>query len=119
MKFVFVPIINMELARVSHHWNTHRLRHNRDARCPQGFPNQLYFLPHVVGCYDHKLPLDMEALEYLERNYSHSDPLPCEYWCYVQAINVMEMHNWQSPSKPDDGLHLYLNLLNHVHPPLN
>ena len=49
------------------------------------FPTS-YIFCNVVGCHDHKLPVDMEALDFLERNYSYYDSLPFEYWCYKEAV---------------------------------
>ena len=39
-------------------WNTHRMRANRNASCPSGIPDDLYFFPEVHGmevCYNYDI----------------------------------------------------------------
>lgn len=42
-----MDLIQEELARVAHEWNTHRIRTSSNA--PGGIPDALYFLPENEG----------------------------------------------------------------------
>ena len=43
--------------------NNHRIRNGRNAECPGGRPDVLYFNPAAAGATDYKFPLDGEKLD--------------------------------------------------------
>ena len=42
-------IVQTELDDFVEYWNTHKLRKNSHADCPQGIPNDLYDMPELVS----------------------------------------------------------------------
>ena len=42
-------IVQTELDDFVKYWNSHKLRKNNRADCPQGIPNDLHDMPEVVG----------------------------------------------------------------------
>ncbi len=50
--YVYVDLIERELSEFLTTWNTHKMRKTRSANCPGGIPEDLFYLPHLVGkCY--------------------------------------------------------------------
>ena len=45
----FMHLIQEELQRVKFEWNSHRIRPIRNTECPPGHPNELYFMPEILG----------------------------------------------------------------------
>lgn len=56
-RYCFLPIINRELYRVIQHWNEHTIRRNRNADCPSGKPDVMYFQPEIYQTRDYKMPI--------------------------------------------------------------
>ena len=46
---VFLPQLERELWDFVKHWNSHRMRHNRRAGCPNGIPDDLFDMPEQFG----------------------------------------------------------------------
>ena len=44
-----MQILQRDLERVRIEWNNHRLRPVRNSVCPSGHPNELYYLPQLLG----------------------------------------------------------------------
>ena len=45
----FQHLVQKDLDRIKAEWNSHRIRANRSSSCPSGYPNELYFLPGILG----------------------------------------------------------------------
>jgi len=46
---VFLPLLERELRDFVKHWNSHRMRDNRRAGCPNGIPDDLFDMPEQFG----------------------------------------------------------------------
>ena len=44
-----MKVIQQELDRARIEWNCHRLRPVRNSVCPSGHPNELFYLPQLLG----------------------------------------------------------------------
>lgn len=52
LRFCFMNVLRRDLCEVKQLWNNHRIRQSRGARCPGGFPDQLFFTPtHALQCH--------------------------------------------------------------------
>ncbi|XP_031573563.1 uncharacterized protein LOC116307446 [Actinia tenebrosa] len=51
LRYCFMNIIQKELDSVAANWNEHRIRKNSTAECPNGIPDELFFLPENSGQY--------------------------------------------------------------------
>lgn len=49
LRLCFQHLVQEDLDRVRKEWNTHRMRVTRSSSCPPGYPNELYFLPEILG----------------------------------------------------------------------
>eukprot|EP00731_Ephydatia_muelleri_P006772 Em0003g1020a len=47
--FVFLPLLRKELDEFKKRWNRHKIRNNRLASCPNGAPDDLYYLSAYQG----------------------------------------------------------------------
>ena len=63
MKFCFSGILQSELDNIKEMQNNHRIRNNRNAECPGGRPDVLYFNPAAAGAADYKFRLAGEKLD--------------------------------------------------------
>ena len=50
LAFVFIPVIQREMDLfIETVWNSHRIRHQKDAQLPKGIPNHVYCFPEKYG----------------------------------------------------------------------
>ncbi len=42
-------LVQKDLDTVKQEWNTHLIRPVRNSDCPSGYPNELYYLPEILG----------------------------------------------------------------------
>jgi hypothetical protein len=54
LRFSFMHLVQRDLSKVQAEWNSHRLRPVRNSECPSGHPNELYFMPEILGEYNIK-----------------------------------------------------------------
>ena len=53
LAFIYIPVIQKEMNIFRETvWNSHRVRHQRDAQMPKGIPNHLYAFPEQYGAED-------------------------------------------------------------------
>lgn len=50
--FVYGDLLQVALHDFKDRWNSHRIRHNRQAGCPPGVPDDIYNLPYLTGNHD-------------------------------------------------------------------
>ena len=49
--FVILPRLEEDVQEYVQYWNSHLMRHNRLADCPNGVPNELFELPSLHSEY--------------------------------------------------------------------
>ncbi len=59
LAIVFLPLLERELREFVRYWNSHPLRRNRVAECPQGIPDDLYDMPDNYGGENYLKPVDV------------------------------------------------------------
>ena len=53
LAFIYIPVIQKEMNIFRETvWNSHRVRHQRDAQMPKGIPSHLYSFPEQYGAED-------------------------------------------------------------------
>lgn len=58
LKFCFMDILQAELDRIAHHWNTHNIRPQKCYReLPTGKPDIMYFSPEIYDGHDYSTPV--------------------------------------------------------------
>ena len=51
LKLCFMHIVQDDLNSVREEWNSHLIRSSKGSCTPNGHPDELYFLPHILGSY--------------------------------------------------------------------
>ena len=67
--FTFSGLLQQELDM----WNNHCIRNSREAECPGGNPDVLYYTPSQSGDIECKLPLNHTDLELVKQNTEYPD----------------------------------------------
>ena len=49
LRFAFMHIIKREIEQVALEWNNHSIRHSSYAVVPNGTPEELFFMPSILG----------------------------------------------------------------------
>ena len=49
LRLSFMELIQKDLNRARSEWNLHQIRPPRTSANPSGHPNELYFLPQILG----------------------------------------------------------------------
>ncbi|XP_068674224.1 uncharacterized protein [Montipora foliosa] len=64
LAFIYIPVIQKEMTIFRETvWNSHRVRHQRDAQMPKGIPSHLYSFPEQYGAEDCGFPVTNQALD--------------------------------------------------------
>lgn len=119
--FVFGDLVERNLLLFRDTWNSHRIRPSavtdRIVR-PAGVPNILYFAPEMsnINALNYKLPLcnaDVTVTEVYASEYVSGENL-CSKEFHELASILMSENSWDKPKNSNEGLNLFLNLLNHI-----
>ena len=111
LRFCFMHLIQGDLDDVRRDWNTHRIRPSRDAYCPAGVPDELFYLPPppAEDCMIRDgPPLPVEVMDQLE------EPRICDSEDMEQyLIYLCVVHGWcHPPVDINAASELYFNLVN-------
>lgn len=108
--FCFAGILQNDLDKVKHHWNSHYIRASRYDTI-KGRPDELYFLPERHGGVDNLIQaISSEQLEYLSENliFNEVENDYQEYFDYLILNSELQMPvDWR------DALDLY-NAIIHI-----
>lgn len=105
--FSFSNLLQKELDKVQHHWNTHYIRRSRHETLA-GRPDELYYLPENVNAENHAHAVDDEKYQDMlnyRRDYQE-DSMYQEY--FTSIFTQME---FGQPNNWNEALTLYHNLL--------
>ena len=80
--YVYGPLLRRDLEEFVLMWNTHRMRHNRNAYCPPGVPDDLYYFPEHNG----KFSVHVYIIHVSICIYQHVDVLLLLFPAQVQRI---------------------------------
>ena len=111
LRFCFMHLIQADLDYVRHDWNTHRIRPSRDAHCPAGVPDELFYLPPppAEDCMIRNAPaLPAEVMEQVEEPRVCDNEDLRDYFIYL-----CDTHGWHHPAADVNAAsELYINLHN-------
>ena len=111
--FCYESVLQEDLDKVKHHWNSHRIRPSRNGTVP-GIPDVLYFLPENFGCCDCKVMISGEKLDELNINVQSDDVNEIEDECHLYQEYfhyVMENENLQFPTSAVEAHNLFVQLI--------
>ena len=114
LRFCFLGILQEELDETRRLWNNHFVRKSRNAECPEGRPDVLFYTPSLVGGRDCRLPFveaDVNlALPYCEapEHFGSSD------YIVDFAALIMNEGNITMPRTPHQAKELFITLLQNV-----
>ena len=110
LRFCFLKLVQNDLDEVRRDWNTHRIRPSRDAHCPAGVPDELFYLPpppaeDCMICS--AAPLPAEVVDHLEEPRICDDDSLYDYFMYL-----CNLHGWNhQPADVDAATELYFSLV--------
>lgn len=112
IRFSFTGLIQDELTRIARHWNLHKMRPCANTESLPGRPDVLYFLPELHDTLDYKVFVPSDELSIAEDVCCDAIPeTGCSPEFQELANLIMEDESLQNPTTPDEGLLLYLTLL--------
>ena len=109
MKFCFSGILQSELDNIKEKWNNHHIRNSKNAECPGGKPDVLYFNPVAAGVTDYKFPLAGEKLDQVLRICVY--PFFVNYKALPPASLIMTEENIRAPKNMQETKSLFRRLI--------
>ena len=132
LAYVYGLLLKQSLDDFKARWNSHRIRRNRVAGCPDGVPDDLYNLPQLngmtliitviyimvitsvhLGTRSYKQELDLEVWVYCFLEYAQNAPsfYPDEFRMAADSI-LCELHTTRQDITYDTARPIYLHLCN-------
>lgn len=114
-RYCFLPIINRELYRVIQHWNEHTIRRNRNADCPSGKPDVMYFQPEIYQTRDYKMPIpgNLNGIEQEYCAYPPANGVSMEFEVIGTQIRIENGLNYP-PNTVEEATELFIRITNYV-----
>ena len=111
LRFCFLGILQEELDETRRLWNNHFVRKSRNAECPGGRPDVLFYTPSLVGGRDCKSPF-VEADVNLALPYCETPDLSDNSEDIVDfAAIIMNETNITMPRTPHQAKELFITLV--------
>ena len=111
LRFSFLGILQEELDETRRPWNNRFVRKSRNAECPGGRPDVLFYIPSFVGGRDCRSPF-VEADVNLALPYCEAPDLfgSSDYIVDLAAL-IMNERNIRMPRTPHQAKDLFITLL--------
>lgn len=109
LRFAFMHIIKKEIEQVALEWNNHSIRHSSYAVVPNGSPEELFFMPSILGPENYLQPVDNDDLLYVQRYAVEPGP-PASYEFLMAADILMSENNLRMPTSVEEALDFYIKL---------
>ena len=110
-----MEILRDKLYQVAEMWNQHHIASSKfgNSSGPRGRPDCMYFLPHLYNTEDYKVNVDRHELQEFIDN---STMCPADFSEEFEefATTVMNELGLHSPQDVDEGLDLYLRLIEEI-----
>ena len=87
LRYCFLGIIQSELDETAGLWNSHRIREVRNAECPGGRPDVLYYACELVSGTDCRFPISTVDIS-LAENYTE---MPCVFGVSKEMIQLCKI----------------------------
>lgn len=105
--FAFSSLLQKELNKVQHHWNTHYIRRSRHETLA-GRPDELYYLPENVNAENHVHIVDNEKYQDM---LSYCQDYQEDSMCQEYFTSIFTQMEFGQPDNWDEALTLYHNLM--------
>ena len=108
----YMGILQNELNETISLWNSHRIRPVRNAECPGGRPDVLYFLSGGDETSDCSFPVTINDFILGQLQYTPQAIFGCTDKLINLATIVLRQEDLSIPQAVDEAKHLYLLLIN-------
>ncbi|XP_039617552.1 uncharacterized protein LOC120534210 isoform X2 [Polypterus senegalus] len=109
LQFCFMKLLQEELNCVSHLWNMHRIRPQRNSNSPHGKPFIMYTVPHLYGAEDNFCPCSVQDIEVCEEE-CQTRQYPCDQTVFELCCLLMTELQLDPPDKAEEATYLYISL---------
>ena len=108
--YCFMPVLKVELQNFANRWNVHNIALKKNADCPSGKPDIMFFTPEVYGSQSYGSQVVMADAETACQLYGKSN---LDTYCLPEFRDLVEnlKGNTNEPQNFDEGLKLYMELL--------
>ena len=111
LRFSFLGILQEELDETRRPWNNRFVRKSRNAECPGGRPDVLFYIPSFAGGRDYRSPF-VEADVNLALPYCEAPDLFCSSGDIVDfTVLIMNERNITMLRAPHQAKDLFITLL--------
>lgn len=100
---------------VIQHWNEHTIRRNRNADCPSGKPDVMYFQPEIYQTRDYKMPIpgNLNGIEQEYCAYPPANGVSMEFEVIGTQIRIENGLNYP-PNTVEEATELFICITNYV-----
>ena len=112
IRFCYMGILQNELNETISLWNSHRIRPVRNAECPGGRPDVLYFLSGGDETRDCSFPVTINDFILGQLQCTPQAIFGCTDELINLAIIALRQEGLSIPQTVDEAKHLYLLLIN-------
>ena len=110
----FSGLLQQELDEIKNMWNNHCIRNSREAECPRGKADVLYYTPSHSGGIECKFPLNHTDLELVKQNIKYPEFPGYTPELRELAGTVMVEQNINLPDNYAKARELYLKLVEEI-----
>lgn len=104
LRFCFAHLIDEELTRAQHEWNSHRLRAQTSRGLPSGIPNVMYHAPAYLRAKDCKKPVDKCDVKRILERFAIQPEL---YTSKTKDLVTLLMPEATTPANPQEAFTLF------------
>ena len=114
IRFCFIGLLQNDLDEMKILWNNHRIRYTRNAECPAGRPNVIYFAPERFGGRNGAMAIDQSQLNIAKPHCKKSSIFGCSEE-FLQLVSItMSENNLSMPGNPDEARSLFEFLVQQI-----
>ena len=114
IRFCFIGLLQNDLDEMKILWNNHRIRYTRNAECPAGRPNVIYFAPERFGGRNGAMAIDQSQLNIAKPYCKKSSIFGCSEE-FLQLVSIiMSENNLSMPGNPDEARSLFEFLVQQI-----
>lgn len=95
-------------------WNNHLIRPSKNPNVPSGRPSVMFMVPSLYRTQDFKKTVDEGDIPTCRQECRPRTSYPCERDVYDFCLLIMREQQIDYPSSPQEGIHLFLQLREHI-----
>ena len=114
LRFCYIGLIQTELDETRALWNNHRIRQTRNAECPGGRPDMIYFSPTLYGGTDGAYSVTSSDISLAKFYCKESPTFGCRDEFLQLALILMNENGLQMPTDYVTARNLYEFLIREI-----